>query len=116
MLRVLLSVKQSSQVEAAVKQLDNDQRDVLMKYIYRGFETPTEGSSAHLLLWHEKVGHHVVEDTPPKHCIADFLLIGFRRGWRREHRPRADRQEKGLMRDVLCGNTVISFLPAVVKM
>eukprot|EP00095_Tigriopus_kingsejongensis_P005763 maker-scaffold51_size454968-snap-gene-3.31 protein:Tk05763 transcript:maker-scaffold51_size454968-snap-gene-3.31-mRNA-1 annotation:"actin-related protein 2 3 complex subunit 5" len=54
-LKVLLSVKPQSQVEALVKQLDNDQRDVLMKYIYRGFEIPSEGSSAHLLLWHEKV-------------------------------------------------------------
>ncbi|TRY63108.1 hypothetical protein TCAL_03913 [Tigriopus californicus] len=54
-LKVLLSVKQQSQVENLVKQLDNDQRDTLMKYIYRGFETPSEGSSAHLLLWHEKV-------------------------------------------------------------
>lgn len=54
-LKVLLSVKQQSQVETLVKSLDNDQRDTLMKYIYRGFETPSEGSSAHLLLWHEKV-------------------------------------------------------------
>lgn len=28
--------------------------DVLMKYIYKGFEYPSEGSSGHLLLWHEK--------------------------------------------------------------
>ncbi len=54
-MRVLLSVKQQNQVESLVKQLDSDQRDVLMKYIYRGFEIPSEGSSAHLLLWHEKV-------------------------------------------------------------
>merc|ERR1712122_195808 len=38
-LRVLLSVKQN-QVEKIVGQLDNDQKDLLMKYIYRGFETP----------------------------------------------------------------------------
>jgi actin related protein 2/3 complex subunit 5 len=48
-------VKQAAQVESVVKQLDNDQRDLLMKYIYRGFETPSDNSSAHLLLWHEKV-------------------------------------------------------------
>lgn len=52
-MRVLLSIKQT-QVEETVKKLDNDQRDVLMKYIYKGFEIPSEGSSAHLLLWHEK--------------------------------------------------------------
>lgn len=48
-------MKQAAQVESVVKQLDNDQRDLLMKYIYRGFETPSDNSSAHLLLWHEKV-------------------------------------------------------------
>ena len=53
-MRVLLSIKSTS-VDSAVKKLDSDQRDVLMKYIYRGFENPSEGSSAHLLLWHEKV-------------------------------------------------------------
>lgn len=34
---------------------ENDLLDVLMKYIYRGFEIPSEGSSGHLLQWHEKV-------------------------------------------------------------
>jgi len=53
-LRVLLSFKTSG-IEEAVKQLDNEARDVLMKYIYRGFEVPNEGSSAQLLVWHEKV-------------------------------------------------------------
>jgi len=53
-LRVLMSVKQN-QVDSVVKKLDNDQKDLLMKYIYRGFETPTDNSSAHLLFWHEKV-------------------------------------------------------------
>jgi len=54
-MRVLLSIKSANAVDSAVKKLDPDQRDVLMKYIYRGFENPSEGSSAHLLLWHEKV-------------------------------------------------------------
>merc|ERR1711997_710132 len=52
-LRVLLSVK-TNQVEGCVKQLDNDQKDILMKYIYRGFENPSERSSEQLLIWHEK--------------------------------------------------------------
>nr|SVE73286.1 EOG090X0HLA [Ceriodaphnia reticulata] len=51
---VLLSVK-SAQMEEAVNALDREQLDILMKYIYRGFETPSEGSSGHLLAWHEKV-------------------------------------------------------------
>merc|ERR1711874_434190 len=53
-LRVLLSFK-TSQIEAAVAGLDNENRDILMKIIYRGFEIPFEGSSAQLLVWHEKV-------------------------------------------------------------
>jgi len=52
-LRVLMSIK-ASQVEESVKSLDPEMVDVLMKYIYRGFEIPSEGSSAHLLSWHEK--------------------------------------------------------------
>ncbi len=52
-LRVLMSIK-SSQIEEAVQSLDPEMLDVLMKYIYRGFEIPSEGSSAHLLSWHEK--------------------------------------------------------------
>ncbi|XP_030753809.1 actin-related protein 2/3 complex subunit 5-C [Sitophilus oryzae] len=53
-LRVLLSVK-PSQIEEAVNSLDSDLLDVLMKYVYKGFENPSEGSSGHLLVWHEKV-------------------------------------------------------------
>lgn len=54
-LRVLLSIK-SSQMDSALESLtDCDLQDVLMKYIYRGFEIPSEGSSGHLLQWHEKV-------------------------------------------------------------
>lgn len=52
-MKVLLFIK-GSQIEEAVNALDRDLVDVLMKYIYRGFETPSEGSSGHLLLWHER--------------------------------------------------------------
>ncbi len=34
-LMVVVSVLQASQIDDAVKQLDNESRDVLMKYIYR---------------------------------------------------------------------------------
>ena len=54
MMRVLMSIK-GSQIDKIVKELDNDQRDVLMRYIYKGFEIPADGSSGHLLIWHEKV-------------------------------------------------------------
>lgn len=53
-LRVLLSIK-SGQMDSAIEKLEPDLLDVLMKYIYRGFEIPSEGSSGHLLTWHEKV-------------------------------------------------------------
>lgn len=53
-LKVLLSIK-STQMDDCLAQMDRDLLDVLMKYIYRGFEVPTEGSSSHLLTWHEKV-------------------------------------------------------------
>ena len=53
-MRVLLSFK-TSEIDSAVKSLDNTSLDILMKYIYRGFEFQTEGSSAQFLMWHEKV-------------------------------------------------------------
>lgn len=52
-LRVLLNVK-SSDIEPIVNTLDLDEIDILMRYIYLGFEQPLEGSSAHLLTWHGK--------------------------------------------------------------
>lgn len=53
-LKVLTSFR-SSDIEPAVKSLDKNGVDLLMKYIYKGFERPTENSSAILLQWHEKV-------------------------------------------------------------
>ncbi|XP_055650670.1 actin-related protein 2/3 complex subunit 5-like protein isoform X1 [Falco peregrinus] len=53
MLKVLTSFK-SSEIEQAVNSLDRNGIDLLMKYIYKGFEKPTENSSAILLQWHEK--------------------------------------------------------------
>lgn len=54
-LRVILSIK-SLQMDQALDALAGAQLlDVLMKYIYRGFEQPSEGSSGQLLQWHEKV-------------------------------------------------------------
>ncbi|KAK0076587.1 hypothetical protein PV325_005113 [Microctonus aethiopoides] len=54
MQKVLLNIK-SNQMDDCLAQLDRDLIDVLMKYIYRGFEIPSKDSSSHLLLWHEKV-------------------------------------------------------------
>ncbi|KAH7636345.1 actin-related protein 2/3 complex, subunit 5 [Dermatophagoides farinae] len=52
-LKVLLSVK-ISEIEAICNELNFDEIDILMKYIYRGFELPSDNSSAHLLVWHDK--------------------------------------------------------------
>ncbi|XP_029180139.2 LOW QUALITY PROTEIN: actin-related protein 2/3 complex subunit 5-C-like [Acropora millepora] len=53
-MRVLTAVK-ATEIEKAVNTLDKNSQDVLMKYIYRGFAEPSDGSSAVLLTWHEKV-------------------------------------------------------------
>lgn len=54
LLQLLLGVR-ASEIDNCLTGLETDQLDILMKYIYRGFETPNEGSSGHLLVWHEKV-------------------------------------------------------------
>lgn len=54
MLKVLSSFK-SGDIEKGVQSLDKNGVDLLMKYIYKGFERPSENSSAVLLQWHEKV-------------------------------------------------------------
>ncbi|XP_073348058.1 actin-related protein 2/3 complex subunit 5-like [Pagrus major] len=50
----VLSNFKSSDIEKAVGSLDRAGVDLLMKYIYRGFEKPSDNSSAVLLQWHEK--------------------------------------------------------------
>uniref|UniRef100_A0A6G1SLM6 Actin-related protein 2/3 complex subunit 5 n=1 Tax=Aceria tosichella TaxID=561515 RepID=A0A6G1SLM6_9ACAR len=52
-LQVILNVR-SSEIESVVNTLDLDEIDILMRYIYYGFEHPVEGSSPHLLTWHDK--------------------------------------------------------------
>ncbi|XP_065132207.1 actin-related protein 2/3 complex subunit 5a [Paramisgurnus dabryanus] len=50
----VLSAFKASDIEKAVQSLDKTGVDLLMKYIYRGFEKPSDNSSAILLQWHEK--------------------------------------------------------------
>ena len=51
-IRSMLSIRKG-QIKQKVEELDGEQKRCLMKYIYRGFEQPKDGSSAHLLKWHE---------------------------------------------------------------
>ena len=51
----VLQLFKAAEIDDCVKNLDQSSIDVLMKYIYRGFEVPSEGSSAILLTWFEKV-------------------------------------------------------------
>jgi actin related protein 2/3 complex subunit 5 len=53
-MRVLRSFQNSTDIENAVKALNEDSVDVLMKYIYKGFEREPRDSTV-LLTWHEKV-------------------------------------------------------------
>nr|XP_033772726.1 actin-related protein 2/3 complex subunit 5 [Geotrypetes seraphini] len=52
-LKVLINFK-ANEIEKAVQALDKNGVDLLMKYIYKGFESPSDNSSAVLLQWHEK--------------------------------------------------------------
>lgn len=60
-LKVLISFK-ANDIEKAVQSLDKNGVDLLMKYIYKGFESPSDNSSAVLLQWHEKVSHRSLDD------------------------------------------------------
>ena len=50
-----MSQMRSNNIDAFVGGLNQDQLDMLMKYIYRGFQKPVDITNAALLSWHEKV-------------------------------------------------------------
>ena len=49
----ILILTKGDEIKTCVDNLKNEERELLMKYIYRGFETPEDGSSAQLLVWHK---------------------------------------------------------------
>jgi actin related protein 2/3 complex subunit 5 len=51
---VLSSVK-STEIPALVKTLNENQLDLLMKYVFKGMAAPEKFNSSTLLQWHEKV-------------------------------------------------------------
>jgi len=55
-LKVLMAFK-AAEMDGAIKTLDQSKIDMLMKYIYRGFELCSDGNGygAQLLVWHDKV-------------------------------------------------------------
>ena len=54
MVRVLSQTK-STEIDNIVQQLSQTQVDTLLKYIYKGFNEPTDSLCGVLLNWHEKV-------------------------------------------------------------
>lgn len=74
-LKVLTAFK-SSDIEKGVQSLDRNGVDLLMKYIYKGFERPSENSSAVLLQWHEKVKVHT---SGTKNIHSEILMTLMQR-------------------------------------
>lgn len=60
LLVVLNSVK-STEIASHLRSLDIDQKDTLMKWIYKGLARPDLGSSGVLLGWHEKVSKDLLQ-------------------------------------------------------
>jgi hypothetical protein len=71
-LNVLRSFTSSNDIDNAIKQLDMDAIDVLMKYLYKGFELEPRYSSV-FLNWHEKV--HIISDIMFKSIVLFFVFL-----------------------------------------
>lgn len=51
----IISIVKTNEVEKIVEALTDDELDVMMKYIYRGFEHASTGNCNNLFVWHDKV-------------------------------------------------------------
>ena len=66
----ILLLPRGDEIKTCVDNLNNDEKELLLEYIYLIFETPEDGSSAQLLVWHKHiiawrykcVGHINVKD------------------------------------------------------
>ena len=50
-----MSQFKAGDIEGTLKQLSQEEQDILLKFIYKGFREPTDSSCGSLLSWHEKV-------------------------------------------------------------
>jgi actin related protein 2/3 complex subunit 5 len=64
----VLSAIKSTDIATALKSLNVDQMDVLMKYVYKGMAGPETYNPAILLQWHEKL-----VETAGLGCIVRVL-------------------------------------------
>ena len=96
---MLLSYK-SGAIESVVNTLTKEQLDVLMKYIYKGFEIPSEESSKLLLVWHEKVWSSLcyLQSRLTSLCFSRTGVCGR---WPWIDRARSDRQEARCLSEVV---------------
>lgn len=56
-LTAMMKIK-ANEIAAVVNAIPVPLRDTLMKYVYKGFESPKDYPSNHLLVWHEKVNRN----------------------------------------------------------
>eukprot|EP01135_Chromosphaera_perkinsii_P005708 Nk52_evm8s359 gene=Nk52_evmTU8s359 len=54
----VLTAYKGNEIGNAVKSLNSEELDILMKYIYKGMGNPESGNSPILLSWHEKTVEH----------------------------------------------------------
>jgi len=55
---ILLNVKKTD-IDSILEQMDIDQLDLLMRYVYKGLENPLNGRSNRLFYWHSAIFYKV---------------------------------------------------------
>ena len=62
-------------MEAAVKSLEKDEQDILLKFIYKGFSEPSDSSCGSLLAWHEKVIIVILIDFEIERTFEKYIIV-----------------------------------------